>query len=77
MTADRIGGALQPLATSAHAQARSGAAAVIAQCEAIDAAIKHAENLQAAVNEIRELTAGRPHSVGSLAIWAILERHNV
>lgn len=56
---------------------RSGAAAVLDACKTIDAAAQHALNLQAAIDDIRELTTGRPHSIGSLAIWAILQRHRV
>ncbi len=39
---------------------RSGAAAVFSALAATDAAVKHAENLQAAVNDIRGLHGRRP-----------------
>lgn len=57
---------------------RSGAAAVFRALDATDAAVKHAENLQAAVNEIRALAASECDSqYPLLLVREILERHQV
>ncbi len=56
---------------------RSGAAAVFSALAATDAAVKHAENLQAAVNEIRALTETEYTAYPLLVIRNILERHQV
>jgi hypothetical protein len=55
---------------------RSGAAAVFNALAATDAAVKHAENLQAAVNDIRTYCDGK-HTVGAVEIRNLLESHHV
>ncbi len=56
---------------------RSGAAAVLNACAANDQAIRHAENLQAAVNEIRQLAETEYTAYPLLVIRNILERWGV
>lgn len=56
---------------------RSGAAAVFSALAATDAAVAHAENLQAAVNEIRALVGFTYTRYPFSEIRGILERHGV
>lgn len=56
---------------------KSGAAVVLDAAKATDAAIKHAENLQKAVNEIRQLADTEYTAYPFLAIREILRRNNV
>lgn len=55
---------------------RSGARAVLNALAANDAAVKHANNLQAAVNDIRTFIEGK-HTVGAIEIRNLLESHYV
>ena len=75
MASEKLG-ALDPLRESAHAQAKSGAAAVLATCKRIDDAIEHSKNLQYAVDDIRRFIEGK-HTVGAVEIRNLLESHHV
>lgn len=57
--------------------ARSAAAAVFDAIAATDEAVKHAKNLQAAVNDIRELVDNQYTRYPFADIREILERHGV